>query len=246
MTFDWPTFGLETVNVLILVWLLARFFWRPLAAMIAQRRQMAQALLDEAKADRDSAAKALEEAQSRRAGFAEEREAILAKAWKEAEAARGALLKKAETETAALREQSRAALAHEEEEAARIWSDRAGELALTIAGKLAARLDGAAVNDAFLHWLTGKIAALPEDIRAAIGTADEVEVLSAAALDPAQQQSVGAEIGAALGATPRLAFKTDPDLIAGLELRTPHFAVTNSWRSDLAQILTELNHDQRV
>ena len=34
MTIDWWTLGLQTVNVIALVWLLGRFFWRPLAGMI--------------------------------------------------------------------------------------------------------------------------------------------------------------------------------------------------------------------
>jgi F-type H+-transporting ATPase subunit b len=37
MTIDWWTLGIQAVNVIILVWLLARFFWRPVAAMIEQR-----------------------------------------------------------------------------------------------------------------------------------------------------------------------------------------------------------------
>ena len=41
MTIDWWTLGLQTVNIVILVWLLQRFFWRPIAGMIdrAARRR---------------------------------------------------------------------------------------------------------------------------------------------------------------------------------------------------------------
>jgi F-type H+-transporting ATPase subunit b len=246
MTIDWWTFSLQTVNFLILVWLLSRFFWRPVAAMIEQRRQVARNLLDQAKADREAAALALDEARRRSAGFEEEREKILTEAWRDASEARSALLVKAEAEIADLREEGRAALAHEEEEAARVWTAKAGEFALTIAARLAARLEGGAVTEAFLRWLTGKIAELPADVRAAIGAADEVEVVSAAPLDPASRQRVAAEIAAALGAGPSFNFRTDPDLIAGLDLRTPHFSLSNSWRADLAQILAELNHDERI
>ena len=42
MTIDWWTLGIQTVNVIILIWLLGRFFWRPVAAMIEQRRAAAQ------------------------------------------------------------------------------------------------------------------------------------------------------------------------------------------------------------
>ena len=38
MTIDWWTLGIQTVNVVILVWLLGRFFWRPLAAMNRRRQ----------------------------------------------------------------------------------------------------------------------------------------------------------------------------------------------------------------
>ena len=34
MTIDWWTLGLQAVNVAVLIWLLGRFFWKPVAAMI--------------------------------------------------------------------------------------------------------------------------------------------------------------------------------------------------------------------
>ncbi|WP_298351773.1 ATPase [Rhodoblastus sp.] len=246
MTTSWWTFGLQTVNFLILVWLLSHFFWRPVAAVIERRRQMARDLLDQAQADRDAAAQALEEARRRSAGFEEEREKILAEAWREASEARSAALVQAEAEIATLREQSRTAIAQEEEEAARVWTARAGELALTVAARLAARLDGAAVTETFLRWLTDKIAALPADVRSTLGAAGEVEIVSAAPLEPGLQRRVGAEIGAALGASLSFSYRIEPDLIAGLELRTPHLSVRNSWRADLTQILAEINHDERI
>ena len=70
MTIDWWTLGLQTVNVLILVWLLGRFFWRPVAAMIEQRRAAAQRMLAEAEAKRAQATAALAEIERTRAGFA--------------------------------------------------------------------------------------------------------------------------------------------------------------------------------
>ena len=51
MTFDWWTLGLQTVNILILVWLLQRFFWTPIADI-----------------DRTAARNRKEDARRRRAG----------------------------------------------------------------------------------------------------------------------------------------------------------------------------------
>jgi F-type H+-transporting ATPase subunit b len=73
MTIDWWTLGIQAVNVVILIWLLARFFWRPVAAMIAQRRATAQ----QTGLSRESsqATDALAEIERTRAGFDTEREA---------------------------------------------------------------------------------------------------------------------------------------------------------------------------
>jgi F0F1-type ATP synthase membrane subunit b/b' len=51
MTFDLWTLGFQAVNVLVLIWLLHRFFWKPVAAMIAARQAAAATLLEEAEAN---------------------------------------------------------------------------------------------------------------------------------------------------------------------------------------------------
>ena len=38
MDFDWTTFALEALNFLVLVWLLKRFFYQPVLAVIEARR----------------------------------------------------------------------------------------------------------------------------------------------------------------------------------------------------------------
>ncbi|WP_296713210.1 F0F1 ATP synthase subunit delta [Rhodoblastus sp.] len=249
MTFDWWTFGLQTINVLVLFWLLSRFFWRPVAGMIERRREQAQALLDDARAVRDAAAKALAEAKKRNAGFAEERELILQQARSEAAEAGRALLAQAEAEVAVLREQAAAARAKEHDEAEKAWSGRASRLAIEIAEKLVSRLDATAVREAFLQWLAEQIVALPSDARGKIvDGGGPLEITSAHVLTAEEQAHIHATIRAALGqaagiSTPEIVFRADAALIAGLELRTPHFVLNNSWRADLQRILAELQHD---
>jgi F-type H+-transporting ATPase subunit b len=240
MTFDWWTFGLQTVNVLILIWLLGRFFWRPVAAMIEGRHQQAQSLLDQAQADRAAAAKALAEAQTRSAGFAQERETILAQARAEAAEARRGLLAEAEAEAAQARAAAQEALARQSVEAEQAFAAQAGRLAVQIAGKLAARLDGEAVRAAFLRWLVEKLAQEPDSLRQSIAQGGALDVISAEPLDGGEQARIRAALSNALGDAADMRFSVDPELIAGLELRTPHFALANSWRADLANIRAEL------
>jgi F-type H+-transporting ATPase subunit b len=242
MTIDWATLGLQTVNVLVLIWLLQRFFWRPLAQMIERRRAAAQTMLAEAEAKHAEAEAALTAIAATRAGFAAEREAILAAARTEAEQLRSSELATTAQEVATKEAEARAAIEREKSGLERAWTGRANLLAVEIAGRLAARLEGAAVRAAFLDFLCAEIKQLPEAARqAAAGAA--LEVVSASKLDDSEEEHCRTAIGKAFGADPSISFKQDPALIAGLELRGPQLTLSNSWRADLARILAELGHE---
>ncbi len=247
MTIDWWTLGFQTVNVLILVWLLGRFFWRPVAAIIEQRRAAAQQALAELDAKRAEANAALAEIARTRAGFAQERDGVLAAAHEAAEHERTARLDEVAKETASLQAAAQAAIDKEREAAEKAFSDRAGRLAVEIAERLVARLDGAAVRAAFLDWLLKEIRALPDPARQAVAVNGvTLEAISATPLDADDQDRYRELIADAFGAHPEIAFAADPQLIAGLELRGPHLVVNNSWRADLTRILAELTHDNRT
>ncbi len=246
MTIDWWTLGIQTVNVIILIWLLGRFFWRPVAAMIEQRRATVQRILTEAEGKRNEATAALADIERTRAGFAREREAIVAAAHEAAERARAARLEAVEKETAALEAAGRAAVAKEREAAEKAYAERASRLAVEIAERLAARLHGPVVQATFLDWLLKEIRALPEPARqAAARDGVTLQAISATPLEPAEQERCRELISAAFGGHPSIAFDSDPALIAGLELHGPHLVVSNSWRADLARILADLANDDR-
>jgi F-type H+-transporting ATPase subunit b len=246
MTIDWWTLGLQTVNVLVLVWLLGRFFWRPVAAMIDERRAVARKTLAEAQAKRAEAAAALGDIERTRSGFARERDAILAAAQEKAEQAHADRLRQAAQEAAAMEAAAKAAIAREREAAEEAWSAHASRLAVEIAQRLAARLDGSAVAAAFLEWLVKEIHGLPDTVRQAVAASGAtLEAVSAAPLESADQRRCGKRIAEAFGADLPVVFKVDPDLIAGLELHGPHLVVANSWRADLTRILAEIAHGNR-
>jgi F-type H+-transporting ATPase subunit b len=246
MTIDWWTLGIQTVNVVILIWLLRRFFWRPVAAMIEQRRAATQRSLAEAEAKRDQATAALAEVERTRAGFAQEREAILAAAHESAERARTVRLEDAAKEAASLQAVAKAAIEKEKEASDMAWGEQSSRLAVDIAERLAARLDGPVVRAAFLDWLLEAVRALPDATRQAVATnGAALEAISATPLDTTDQERYRGLINEALEAHPQIAFKADPTLIAGLELHGPHLIVSNSWRADLTRIRADLTHDKR-
>ena len=241
MAIDWWTLGIQTVNVMVLMWLLQRFFWRPVSAMIEQRRAAIQRDLAGAKAEQDKAEAAKSEIAQTRAGFAQERNKILAEAHRGAEQAKAQAFAEAVKTASAEQEAARAALKQENADAQSAWSAHASVLALDIAARLAARLQGPAVEAAFLDWLLASLRALPGQARAEAGSA-ALQAVSASPIAVSGQDRIRALIAEALGAHPVIAFSTDPALIAGLELHGPHFNVANSWRADLDDALAGLHH----
>lgn len=244
MTIDWWTLGLQTVNVLILIWLLGRFFWKPLASMIAERRASTQQILAAAEQKRGEAEAALAAIETTRAGFAKEREAILEAARKEAEREHAARISQTETQATALIEAAKAQIEHNNYAAEKTWTDRASKLAVEIATRLLEPLNGPTIETAFLDRLLHEISDLPEAARHGFGAeGTAIDATSAKPLTPEDQVHIRASLAQALQANPLISFKVDPGLIAGLELHGPHIFVSNSWRADLDRILKELTRD---
>ncbi len=235
MTLDWWTLGLQAINVVVLVWILARFFWRPLAAIIEQRRSEAERILVDAAAKRDEAAKLCAEFERRQAGIEQERETALATARAEAERGAATLIADAERKVAAIETASKTTLLREREEAEAEWQAQARRLAVEIARRLLDRLGSSASDERFLAGLLEEIGALPESERVAAG-ADALEAVSAAPISPENQERYRDRIAAAFGASPNVSFTVDRELLAGLELHGPHLTVHNSWRADLDRI----------
>ena len=63
MRIDWWTLSLQTVNVLILIWILSRFLFRPVVAMIDERRAATAKVLSDAEAAKKQAIAARETAE---------------------------------------------------------------------------------------------------------------------------------------------------------------------------------------
>ncbi|MDB5828798.1 MAG: atpF [Variovorax sp.] len=248
MTIDWWTLGFQAVNVLVLVWLLGHFFWKPVAAMIEQRRVAAGQTLADAEAQRAQAAAALADIARTRAGFAQERDTILADARAAAELAHTARMEAATQQATDIEADAHAAAAKEKMASEGAWRDSASGLAIDIASRLCAPLAGPGLQAAFLVRLLDKLRALSEAERHGIATAGvALDIVSASPLAADDETRVRQKIAEALesapGEAPQFTFAADPALIAGLELRGPHLLVSNSWRADLQHIRSELAHD---
>ncbi|MCB9930247.1 MAG: F0F1 ATP synthase subunit delta [Alphaproteobacteria bacterium] len=246
MQFDWWTLALQTVNVLILVWILARFFFRPIAGIVARRREETARLLADAAAERERAEHQAAEAGAERDRIAAERERLLAAAQAEAAAEKERLLARSAEALAHQRAEAEAALKRQRLEAEGSVVAEAARLSVEIAGRLLRRLPPETVFLAFLEGLDHALQGLPESERTALAAADgehPVEIVTAAPLDEAQADRVRGLLARAAGAPVEPVFRTDPDLVAGLEVHARNTVIRNNWQADLARIREELGHD---
>jgi F-type H+-transporting ATPase subunit b len=241
MTIDFWGLGLQAINVLILIWLLSRVFWRPVAAAIAARQKAAQDLLGDADAAKAKADAALAQVTLAREGIAAERAAALAQAVAAGDAAAKKALAESVARADARIKAAQVAMAQADAKNRAAHARDAARLGVDIAEKLLGRLDKAAIQAVFLDALVGAIAALPEASKAMLRMAD-VDVVSPLAQTPPQQAAITKAVQAALGQKAKLNFRADPDLIAGFELHSPHFVLHNSWRADLTAILQGIDH----
>jgi F-type H+-transporting ATPase subunit b len=250
MRFDWWTLALQTVNVLILIWILARFFFRPIADIIAKRQQETNKLFADAEAARKQAAAARSEAEKARAEVAVEREKLLADAQKSAQAERAKLLQQASKDAAKLRSESEAMIARDRAAAEQQIIDHASTLSIDIAGRLLKRLSPDLALDAFLAALCREIGKLSPETRgefvASATTGRPIEVVTQAPLKKKETGQVRDALKQAFGEDLPLTFRSDPKLLAGIELQGHNVILRNCWRADLAKIREELSRERHA
>jgi F-type H+-transporting ATPase subunit b len=244
MHIDLWTLALQTINVLVLIWLLAHFLFRPIAGIIAERRAAADKLLADAAAKLQQATDAAAAIAHQRDDLTGEGQRILAEARAAAEAERATMQQHAVDAAARVQADAQQAIARDEHIMREALEREANDLATTIATRLLQRVPARALNRAFLESLADTLANYPA--RGSL-SGTTIEVSSAVPMDGAAQADCREILTRALGATPQLSFHTDPTLIAGIELTAPGALIRNSWRADLDRIthaLHEVNaHD---
>jgi F-type H+-transporting ATPase subunit b len=244
MHIDWWTLALQTVNVLILVWILGRFLFRPVMAIIDKRQQVANGLLADAEQARQRADEALNDAERTRAEIADRRQVLLDQARAEARIEKTHLVEQASLELSKMRQKAAIDLQHDRADVEEALIDRARELSLDIARRLLDRLSTEAALPSFLDGLCERARSLSPEAREGLvrdgraGT--DCVVATAWELSAEQRQQVEDKLAKAIGRDLPLSFCHDPTLVAGFELHGATTIVRNSWRSDLGRIREEL------
>lgn len=243
MQIDWWTLTLQAINFLILVWLLNRYLYRPVLAVVARRQEAANKLLADAEAERARAQSERTEIAQIRNGLEVERTKAIEQAQIEVEALRETLMVEANANAAKLLDDAKTAAMRAAALSERTLSREAERLAVTIAGKLLARVRLENPAAAFLAPLCDKIRELPALSKVALQNARTLKVTTATPLTRDQKKLVEQILADCIGSKTEFVFDKDPTLIAGIELTSHDIALRNSWRDDLRAIRTELSRE---
>ncbi len=238
MNFDSTTFVLELLNFLVLMWLLQRFFYRPVLAVIERRRADQAAVVARAQALRDEAAGLKTEYETRLAQAAEDRERALAALDAELAQERARRLATMDVDINAERERRRALQARERSEHDAERERRAIGLAARFATRLLARAAGPELEGRLIELAQADLLAIEGDqratLQAALGNAGNgVKVETAYPLSPGGRAALSAVLGNLTGHPIAPQFAEEPRLRAGVCITAGPWELKANLRDEL-------------
>jgi F-type H+-transporting ATPase subunit b len=240
MLVDWFTVGAQTINFIILVWLLKRFLYQPILAAIDAREKRIASELADADTKRTQALAERDEFQQKNDAFDQQRAALLNQATREAENERRRLLDEARAAADAWSAKHHETLRREAQTLHDMIRHRVQHEVFAIARRALTDLAGQSLEERMVNQFVQKLRALNGEERSRLaalgGSGATVIVRTAFDLAPAQQTSTEGAIGDLMGTGTRVRFETAPDLVSGIELAADGHKV--AW--SIAQYLASL------
>lgn len=227
MQIDWWTLGLQTVNFLIVVWLLSRFLYRPIRKTIEDREAADRAAREEARKQVETAEETRRTYEAKLAEIGKAQQAREAEFSRAMQAERQKILDATRGETAAMIEKAREKIAQERREALENLRGEvlrlATDLARTSLAAPSGQADPVAQVTAYLDALDAT--ALDDLRREATSGPEALSVVTATAPTETERAAWRAALDPRLGPGAGIGFATDPDILGGAELHLPHAAL---------------------
>ncbi|HVZ41979.1 MAG TPA: F0F1 ATP synthase subunit delta [Candidatus Kapabacteria bacterium] len=223
MLIDWFTVGAQTLNFLILVWLMKRFLYKPILNAIDAREKRVAADLAHADAKMADAQKERDEFKHRNEELDRQRATLLSKAVDEAETRRRALLDEARSAADAAGARWQETLKEEARNLNQAIGNQARKEVFAITRKVLADLATTSLEERLGEVFTRRLREMDEAAKArladALKTASEPALLqSAFELPDVQRAVIQHALNETFSAEIRIRFQTAPELISGIEL----------------------------
>lgn len=223
MLIDWFTVGAQTLNFLILAWLLKRFLYKPILGAIDAREAGIAKKLADAEASKTETLKERDALQRKNEEFDQQRAALLKQATDAAHAERQRLLDEARRAADGVRAQRQDALDSEQRGLIDDIARRTRAEVFAIARKLLTDLAGMTMEECISEMFVRRLRELGGDQQAALAKAvaassTPVLVRSAFTLSPDQQSAIRQALNTLCSAEIAPVFEMAPNLICGIEL----------------------------
>ena len=222
MGLDLTTILLEIVNFLVLLWVLTRFLYRPVLAMIVRRQQQTEAASATLAADRVALQAAQASLAGAQAGLLRQRESAMQRLDADMRTERERRLALLNEEMGVEREQALARLAEQQAQQRSVLDAVAATRAETFLRDYLRRLAGPELEHALAELFLADLAALPQAQRYALIDPDAegvAEISTVFEWTDAMRLRVENALCSALNRTLACHWRSDPDMLSGLSAR---------------------------
>jgi F-type H+-transporting ATPase subunit b len=247
MELGWPTFVLQVVNFLVLVWLLKRFLYKPVLEAIARRKAVIDQTLHEA-ADKENAAEALaRQYQNRLAEWEGEKQKLRAEVVQEINVQRTQMMAALEN---ALKQEKEKTHILEERRLNQLESQKEAEAiakGVQFIARLLARAADRALEARLIEITLEDLPRLPEEQIAALRMVSrqsglQVKVISAYVLTAEQRRLISEKLRLITENNLTIDFSEDGRLLAGVRISVGPWVLRANLEDELQFFAKALPH----
>lgn len=245
MEIDWSIFILETINFLILVWLLAHFFYKPVLKVIARRREEIANELNDAESAKEQAELLKSQYENRLTEWQQERKN--ARLELQGEISRERLKLFDELKKSLEQERRKAEIVNQRrlDDELRRNEKLAFEQSTTFVSRLFANLASAELEASIIQLSLQNLecCSLKDKgllLDAHTDSSIPIKVTSAYTLDSATRKSIEKTLSTIIEDSAQCEFKQDPALIAGLRMEIGSWSLRANLKDEL-KYFSEMN-----
>ncbi len=240
---NWSTLLFQIINFVVMVFILTRFFFKPVIRALDERSKRVTGALDEAQRREREAAETQAEYEKMLAEAQEQVMTMQQQAQEDIQQTRQHVLQEARKEIRGMREKAERELEDARQQAITQHRQELGYLATTLSGRLMHQAGGVQFQKASMGAFLERLSQLPTDeykhgLEATEATTVQVQVMSASELDSESRAQVEKQVGEVLERPIETRYRVDPALIAGATLRFGDVVIDGSLAGQL-QTLTD-------
>jgi F-type H+-transporting ATPase subunit b len=238
MKISWFTVIAQVINFLLLVWLLRRFLYKPILNAIDDREKKIAVQIKDAEDKKSSAVKEEDDFRKKNADFDQQKRGLMDKAVADANAQKDKMLVTAKNEADLLNSSLEKASEKNQENERKEMAEKTQRQVFTITRKAltsiaSLSLEEQSANIFVKHLTESKDGEKKQFIDAFQSNGNSIMVRSAFGLSVKQQGEINTAVDSILGTKTKLEFRTNPELISGIELTTNGYKLAWSFSAFL-------------